>query len=48
VHRARPRVGQVDMHLVTMRMGGPIQIVSSPGGVFLDIAVERSCGPVPS
>jgi hypothetical protein len=47
VHRARPRVGQVDMHLVTMRMGGPIQIVSSPGGVFLGIAAQRSRWPCP-
>jgi hypothetical protein len=39
-------VGQVDAHLVTMRMGGPIQIVSSPGGVFLDIVVQRPYGPV--
>ena len=34
MHRARPEVCQLDVHLVTMQMGGPIQIVSSPGGVF--------------
>ncbi len=32
VSGARPEMGQADVHLVTIRMGGPIQIVSSPRG----------------
>jgi hypothetical protein len=39
-------MGQADMHLVTIRMGCPIQIVSRPVGVSTNIAVERPSGLV--
>ena len=47
MHRARPEVGQLDGHQETMRVGGPHPNRFEPRGVSMDIAVERSCGPVP-
>jgi hypothetical protein len=38
-------MGQVDMHLVTIWMWGPIQIVSSPRGSFRTSQSRDPAGP---